>query len=514
LIGQRINNYEIKALLGEGGMGAVYLAEHPLIGRKVAVKVLRRELTQDPTMVQRFINEARAANAIRSGNIVEVLDVGVLPDGLPYLIMEFLDGESVARRIERLGRLPAAEAVEIASDTAAALGAAHAAGIVHRDLKPDNLYLSEDSRAPGRPLTKVLDFGIAKLRGDFSPGAIKTVTGVLMGTPRYMSPEQCKGIASEIDHRTDIYALGVILYEMVTGAPPFVSDGFGVVLMMHISQPPLPPRLRNPDVSPELEAIIQRALEKDRDRRYGSMEELRRALAPVRQAVGPAAWGDAPAPRAGAEVGAQPAAPQPATEPLAPLLRPLTTLATSAGTVEAPPATPAGRSGGWRKVVLAGAAAVALVIVFGGVLARRRSHPLPEDPLPRTRALLPGSSPVPPTAPFDERVPPDTAPAPAAPAATASGELQGAQLSPRNAEPPASPRARKTAGKPRGGRSGSGNVVDGRQASSSATASTPPATGPAVPASAVPASAPGEAPSSLASPAPSAPRVPAKVKKW
>jgi hypothetical protein len=187
------------------------------------------------------------------------------------------------------------------------------------------------------------------------------------------------------------------------------------------------------------------------------------------------------------------------------MLPPLTTLATSAGTVETPPATPAAR-GSRRKLVLAGAAAVALVIGLGGVLARRRSLSLSGEPLPRARALLPTSSPAPPTAPFDERAPPEKVVAPVVPAVVAPRELEGAQPAPRNEEPPASARPRRTAAKPRGGRGGSGSVAGGRQAWSSATAS-----GPAAPAPAVPASAPGEAASSPAAPAPPAP---AKVKKW
>ena len=150
LIGERINNYEIVSLLGEGGMGAVYLAEHPFMGRKAAIKVLRRELAEDSGLVERFMNEARAANAIRHPNIIDIIDVGLLPSGIPYLMMEFLEGESLAKRIERQRADAVAEAVDVAAQTASALAAAHAKGIVHRDLKPDNLFLIPDARAPVR----------------------------------------------------------------------------------------------------------------------------------------------------------------------------------------------------------------------------------------------------------------------------------------------------------------------------------------------------------------------------
>src|SRR5262249_49394523 len=157
------------SLLGEGGMGAVYLARHPFIGRYAAIKVLRAPLAENRTLVTRFVNEARAANAIQHPNIIDIIDVGTLPGSeVPYLMMEYLQGETLAKRIERRGRLPAVEAAEIGYQTASAVGAAHTVGIVHRDLKPDNLFLVPDPETPGRDRVKVLDFGIAKLRSDVS----------------------------------------------------------------------------------------------------------------------------------------------------------------------------------------------------------------------------------------------------------------------------------------------------------------------------------------------------------
>jgi serine/threonine-protein kinase len=281
LIGLRVNNYEVVSLLGEGGMGAVYLAEHALMGRKAAIKLLRHELTEDRALVARFINEARAANAIRHPNIIDVLDVGTLTGqhaGQPYMMMEFLEGESLGSRLAKRGTLPSAEAVEIARQATGALGAAHAKSIVHRDLKPDNLFLVPDDRQAGRELVKVLDFGIAKLRGDLATTSVKTRAGSILGTPPYMSPEQCRGLQEEVDRRTDVYALGIILYEMLTGAPPFMSAGVGDVLVMHLTQAPLPPRRKRPDIPEWLERVILRALAKTPDERFATMEDLAAAL--------------------------------------------------------------------------------------------------------------------------------------------------------------------------------------------------------------------------------------------
>jgi serine/threonine-protein kinase len=278
VIGERINNYTVTAGLGEGGMGAVYIAENLLIGRKVAIKVLHRKYAEDRSLVSRFINEAKAAHAIRHENIVEMLDAGTLADGRPYLVMELLSGRTLARRIEDAGRLSVAEALGYVDQVASALGAAHRRGIVHRDLKPDNVFLAEDPEEPGAVRVKVLDFGIAKLQRDLTSVSLRTNTGSLLGTPPYMSPEQCRGLSDEIDQRTDVYALGIILYEMLCGAPPFVSQGYGDLLMMHMSTPPRPPRELNDTIPPEVEAVILRALEKDRAKRFLDMAELAVAL--------------------------------------------------------------------------------------------------------------------------------------------------------------------------------------------------------------------------------------------
>jgi serine/threonine-protein kinase len=371
VIGERVNNYEVKSLLGEGGMGAVYLAQHPFMGRKAAVKVLRRELAQDRGLVERFMNEARAANAIHHPNIIDIIDVGQLPSGIPYLMMEFLEGESLARRIEREGRFPVDAAIDVAMQTASALQAAHSKEIVHRDLKPDNLFLVPDEGQPFGFRVKVLDFGIAKLRGELSGSGEKTQTGSVMGTPPYMSPEQCRGITEEIDHRTDIYALGIILYEMVVGRPPFMSTGWGEVVLMHVTKPPQPPRERNPEVSQELQAIILKALAKPREDRFATMAELQAAL---RIAAG----------RSGSLPGTAGV-----TGPAGTMGRPSTTLNAAAGEVTPATLRVAARPV-WRRpsVLVTGVLAAAGAAVAIGFLSGHRALP-PVGPAPPVAAARP-----------------------------------------------------------------------------------------------------------------------------
>jgi serine/threonine protein kinase len=260
-------------------MGTVYLALHPIMGRKAAVKVLKPELARDESLVTRFFNEARAANAIRHPNIIDIIDVGLLPeDNVPYMLMEFLEGESLAARLERARPLPVDMAVEVAMQTASALAAAHSKGIVHRDLKPDNLFLVPDEMVEGGERVKVLDFGIAKLRDDMRGSSMKTRTGAIMGTAAYMSPEQCQGLIERIDHRTDIYALGIIMYEMLCGAPPFISEGFGDIIIMHVMREPESPQLRNPLIPDAVAAAMLCALAKSPDHRFQSMSEFQAAL--------------------------------------------------------------------------------------------------------------------------------------------------------------------------------------------------------------------------------------------
>jgi eukaryotic-like serine/threonine-protein kinase len=264
--------YEITRKIGQGGMGAVYEATHKLIGKRVAVKVLLDKYAQKDQIVARLQQEARLASSIGHSNIIDITDIGQTADGRMFVVMEFLDGESLGALIARTGRLEQQRALRIARQIASALGAAHKKGIVHRDVKPENVFLLTRN---GEEFVKVVDFGISKsLRpedGTDSPRL--TQTGMVLGTPLYMSPEQARG-DEHLDHRIDIYALGVILYEMVTGEVPYRGTNYLNILSQVLADDPIPPSQVNEDVGPDLEAVIEKALEKDRDHRYLTMEEL------------------------------------------------------------------------------------------------------------------------------------------------------------------------------------------------------------------------------------------------
>jgi serine/threonine-protein kinase len=269
MIGEVVGGYRVTSKIGEGGMGVVYRAEHTIMGRQAVVKVLRAQLSSNREMVQRFFNEARAAAAISHPGIVSVFDLGQRDDGCAYIVMDFLQGESLGTRLRRRGRLETQEALSITRQILSALAAAHSRGIVHRDLKPDNIFLVPDAELPGGERIKLLDFGIAKLQDDAGPGVLTTRAGALMGTPAYMSPEQCRG-AGGTDQRADLYAVGVMLFELLTGRPPFVAPAAGDLMAAHMRD--APPRLRD-RVSglPEgLEEIVATLLAKAPEDRYDS----------------------------------------------------------------------------------------------------------------------------------------------------------------------------------------------------------------------------------------------------
>jgi hypothetical protein len=280
VIGTTVGNYEVQRLIAEGGMGKVYLAVHGGIGRQAAIKVLSSGDAADPEIVSRFITEARAANAIRHPNIVDIYDSGVIAGGSPYIVMEYLEGETLRQVLDR-GPVRLCDMVDWGCQVAEALAAAHAHGVIHRDLKPDNLFLIPDSRRPGRKQVKVLDFGIAKMQCLTLDQVHKTRTGALLGTPLYMSPEQCLSL-KDIDARSDIYSLGVILYEMATGKRPFDGDGLFIVISMHITAQPEAPSICRADLPPEMEAIILQALAKEPAKRQASMAEVLTQLSTVR----------------------------------------------------------------------------------------------------------------------------------------------------------------------------------------------------------------------------------------
>ncbi len=274
-VGQTIGNYRLTAKLGEGGMGVVYLAEHPVIGRKVALKAIHPELSRNPDVVSRFMHEAKAVNQIGNEHIVDVSDFGTTTDGEFYFIMEYLNGESVADRLRRERLFDPHRAMQIAAQVADALAASHSHGIIHRDLKPENIFLI--TRGQNRDFVKVLDFGLAKLVQSEEKVTHKTRTGSVMGTPYYMAPEQCEGKV-QLDFRADIYSLGIIVFEMMTGKVPFPGEGYGEIIVKHLTQAPPEPRDFNPIITPAQQAVVMRALSKSRDDRFSSMEEFRAAM--------------------------------------------------------------------------------------------------------------------------------------------------------------------------------------------------------------------------------------------
>jgi serine/threonine-protein kinase len=274
-VGQTIGNYKITAKLGEGGMGVVYLAEHPVIGRKVAMKAIHPELSRNAEVVSRFVTEAKSVNQIGHEHIVDISDFGNTPDGEFYFVMEYLQGEAMADRLKRVIKMSPAQTLPIAAQVADALAASHKHGIVHRDLKPENIYLVP--RGGNLDFVKVLDFGLAKLTQGEEKVTHKTRTGSVMGTPYYMSPEQCEGKAS-IDHRADIYSLGVILFEMLTGKVPFGGEGYGEIIVKHITMPAPSARSIVPELPPAIDLILYRALAKDRAQRFQTMADFEAAL--------------------------------------------------------------------------------------------------------------------------------------------------------------------------------------------------------------------------------------------
>ncbi len=259
MIGSTLGNYCVEAVVGEGGMGTVYRAEHLLIGKQVAIKILRQDLSAGDEMVQRFFNEARAAARAKHPGIIDVYDFG-RHDGCAYLVMELLDGEPLSARLRR-ERLDHDTVRLIGRQVASALAAAHDAGIAHRDLKPDNIFLARDETAVGGVRVKLLDFGIAKLTEADGSSSAGTRTGAIMGTPAYMSPEQCRG-AGDVDHRADLYALGCILFEMMAGRPPFIGHGTGELISAHLTRRPQPMAAAAPGVPAPLAGLVDRLLAK------------------------------------------------------------------------------------------------------------------------------------------------------------------------------------------------------------------------------------------------------------
>jgi eukaryotic-like serine/threonine-protein kinase len=400
VIGSVLGKYRIEAELSSGGMGAVYRARHEIIDRAVAVKVLRPELSGDPELVTRFVNEAKAASAINHPSIIDVHDFGYTDDGQAYLVMELLDGESLAQRLARRGRLPASEAVKITRSIASALSAAHAKGIIHRDLKPDNVFLISDPDLGER--AKVLDFGVAKLV-DAANQTQYTQTGALMGTPLYMAPEQARA-ASAIDERADLYSLGCILYELLTGKPPFRGEGAGEIITMHMFEAPEPPSAHALGIAPALEQVVMRLLEKAPDDRFATAAETSDALDAA--IAGSPALGTAPAPQTASNLAV-------AAHTLAP-----------ASVTAASPRARSSIAIITAAIMLVIGALAVVVVVATGKEAASPASPAPITPARVHDVAVPGPPPVEKVAPVVEPVVPITpvvekpAPAPPSPART------------------------------------------------------------------------------------------------
>ena len=278
--GMLAGEYMLKTVLASGGHGAVYEAEHRILGRKAAVKVLHPHLTDQGEMLQRFVREARVVNQIRHPHIVDVYDFGMLPDGSPYYVMELLPGRTLSQLLQERGRLSPERALAYLEPVCAALEAAHHAGVVHRDLKASNVAVVSEGEPP---VVKLLDFGIAKFIHPEPGQQGLTVAGQRLGTSQAMAPEQFR--SGHIGPTTDVYALGVLLYQMLTGRYPFQSEDRLEVERMHLEAPPPRPSSSAP-VSPRVDAVVLRCLEKEAERRYPDVESFRAAL---REAVRPAA---------------------------------------------------------------------------------------------------------------------------------------------------------------------------------------------------------------------------------
>jgi serine/threonine protein kinase len=394
--GALIGQYRITSKLGEGGMGTVWVGEHALLGRRAAIKIMLPELSSHEEIVQRFFNEARAVTSISDPGIVQVFDFGHAL-GSAYIVMELLEGEAMDARLRRIGRFVPVDAMRLMAQIATSLGAAHAKGVIHRDLKPENIFIVGDPAVTGGERTKILDFGIAKLAGDES-SRVKTRTGMMMGTPVYMSPEQCRG-SSTIDARSDIYALGCVLFTMLCGRPPFESEATGDLIIMHVRDPAPVPSTIVPGLPAELDALIARCLEKDPARRYPSTNELVQGLAAVETALF-AGSGDtrrnlSPAAAIAYRQHPTPAPPDARTRLATPSQSTPTTLTSATGASVT--GTPARRRGTLVAMIALGALALAGALFFAVAPSREHANvgSQPSDvPADAAKAAVPEVPPI------------------------------------------------------------------------------------------------------------------------
>jgi serine/threonine protein kinase len=279
LVGQQLGDYQVLEPIGEGGMGLVYRGVQPIIKKRVAIKVLRAEFASDPAQVKRLVSEAEAVNSISHRNIIDIFGLGQLPDGRQYIIMEYLEGQPLDAYLRTRGSLPPLEVVELLIDICGPLFAAHNAGVVHRDLKPSNVFLVQ--QPDGTRYLKLLDFGLAKKGVQLDGRTSQTSATQIAGTPDYMAPEQCRAL--DISARTDLYALGVMAWQMCVGRLPFNGPTPMDVMMRHVSEPPIPPSLFAPGIPTALDALVLALMQKDPDARPSSAESVRQQLKHIGQ---------------------------------------------------------------------------------------------------------------------------------------------------------------------------------------------------------------------------------------
>ncbi len=412
-----VGKYRIERKLGQGGMGAVFAAHHELLHQRVAIKVLSADVAAEGEAVIRFMNEARAAARIVSEHVARVTDVATLDSGVPYMVLELLEGADLSKVLETRGALPVELAVDWVLQACVGVAKAHALGIVHRDLKPSNLFLAE--REDGTSIVKVLDFGISKSTNPaLVPSHTLTATGSMIGSPCYMAPEQVRN-AKQVDGRTDIWAIGVILYELLTATRPFGGETLGELLIAIVEQEPPPISATRRDMPAGLEQVVARCMKRTPAERFASVAELARALEPY----APRSTGVSSSARF-SEVVVPSRALGPISDPRTETQTPPPAYGTQTAESWGETGSPRRRPPGGRFVpMVAGAAAVLILVVAGFAYRafgdREAGHPPHAETLATTP---PAASPVP-----SARV---EAPAPAEPATLAPETRAPAPVSP------------------------------------------------------------------------------------